>query len=124
MGTRIPTHLQATCAVMNLTGNAANWFRCTGVDPAMITWQQLVNEMREVFRPAKFAQRARDRLEQCVQTGSMESYTTAFRTRLLECTDVNGSEAVRCFISGLKMEPRNWVRMMTGNELPSLQHAA
>ena len=27
---------------MNLAGNAANWFRCTGVDPAMITWQQLV----------------------------------------------------------------------------------
>ena len=124
MGTRVPAHLQATRAVMNLTGNAANWFRCTGVDPAMITWQQLVNEMRVAFCPADFAQWARDRLEQCVQTGSVESYTTAFRTRLLECTDVNNSEAVRRFISGLKMEPRNWVRMMIGNELPSLQHAA
>ena len=56
--------------------------------------------------------------------GSVEAYTTAFRTRLLECTDVNDSEAVRRFISGLKMEPRNWVRMMIGNEPPSLQHAA
>ena len=63
-------------------------------------------------------------LKQCVQTGSMEAYTTAFRTRLLECTDVNDSEAVICFISGLKMEPRNWVRMMIANELPSLQYAA
>ena len=109
---------------MNLAGNAANWFRCTGVDPAMITWQQLVNEMRVAFRPADFAQWARDRLEQCVQTGSVEAYTTAFHTRLLECTDVDDSEAVRRYISGLKTEPRNWVRMMIGNESPSLQHAA
>ena len=120
----VPAHLQATRAVMNLTGNAANWFHCTGMDPAMIMWQQLVNEIRVAFRPADFAKPARNRLEQCVQTGSVESYTTAFRTRLLECTDVDDSEAVRHFISGLNMEPRNWVRMMIGNDLPSLQHAA
>ena len=54
----------------------------------------------------------------------MEAYTTPFRTRLLECTDVDDSEAVRRYISGLKTEPRNWVRMMIGNESPSLQHAA
>ena len=79
---------------MNLTGNAANWFRCTDVDPTMITWQQLVNKMCVAFQPADFAQQARDRLEQCVQTGSMESYTTAFCSWLLECTDVDASEAV------------------------------
>ena len=124
MGIHVPAHLQATRAVMNLTGNTANWFPCTGVDPAMITWQQLVNEMRVAFCPAYFVQWARDQLEQCVQMGSVEFYTTAFHTQLLECTDVDNSEAVRCYISGLKMEPRNWVRMMIGNELPSLQHAA
>ena len=124
MGTHKPAHLQATHAVVNLTGNAANWFCCTGVDPAMITWQQLVNKMCVAFRQADFAQWARDRLEQCVQMGSMESYTTAFRTWLLECTDVDNSEAVRHFISGLKTEPRNWVCMMIGNESPLLQHAA
>ena len=124
MGTHVPAHLQATRAVMNLTGNAANWFHCTGVNPAMITWQQLVNEMRVAFHPADFAQRARDRLAQCAQTGSVEAYTTAFRTRLLECTDVDNSEAVRHFISELKAEPCNWVFMMIGSESPSLQHAA
>ena len=80
--------------------------------------------MHVAFHPANFAQWARDQLEQCVQTGSVEAYTTAFHTRLLECTDVDNSKAVRCYISGLKMEPRNWVRMMIGNESPSLQHAA
>ena len=124
MGTHVPAHLQATRAIMNLTSNAANWFRCTGMDPVMITWQQLVNEMRVAFRPADFAQWARDQLEQCVQMGSVESYTTAFHIRLLECTDIDDSEVVQCFISELKMEPRNWVRMMIGNKSPSLQHAA
>ena len=80
--------------------------------------------MRVAFQPADFAQWARDWLEQCVQMGSVEAYTTAFRTRLLECTDVDDSEAVRCFISRLKIEPRNWVHMMIGNKSPSLQHAA
>ena len=94
MGARIPAHLQATRAVMNLSGNAANWFRCTGMDSAMIMWQQLVNEMRVAFRPADFAQQARDRLEQCVQMGRMEAYTTAYHTRLLECTDLDDIEAV------------------------------
>ena len=56
--------------------------------------------------------------------GSVEAYTTAFHTRLLECTDVDDSKAVRRYISGLKTEPRNWVRMMIGNDSPSLQHAA
>ena len=109
---------------MNLNGNAANWFRCTGMDPAMIMWQQLVNELRVAFCPADFAQCTRDRLQQYVQMGSVESYTMVFCTRLLECTDVNDSEAVQRFISGLKMEPRNWVRMMIGNASPPLQHAA
>ena len=45
----MPAHLQATSAVMNLTGSAANWFCCTGVDPAMAKWQQLVNEMLVAF---------------------------------------------------------------------------
>ena len=80
--------------------------------------------MRAAFRSADFAQWARDRLKQCMQMGSVEAYTTAFHTRLLECTDVDDSKAVQCFISGLKMEPHNWVRMMIGNESPSLQHAA
>ena len=124
MGTHVPAHLQATHAVMNLTGNTANWFRCTGMDPTMITWQQLVNEMRVAFCPADFAQQAKDQLKQCVQTGSVESYTTAFCTRLLECTDVDNSEDVQHFISGLKTELHNWVCMMIGNESLSLQHAA
>ena len=79
MGHRILEHLRATRAVMNLSGHATTWFRCTGVDPGTITWEQLSFELRQAFSPADFDQRAQDRLEQCKQTTSVEAYTMAFR---------------------------------------------
>ena len=78
MGHRIPEHLHATRAVMNLSGHAATWFRCTGVDPGTITWEQLSYELRQAFHPADFDQWARDCLEQCTQMTSVEAYTMAF----------------------------------------------
>ena len=55
--------LCATRAVMNLSGHATTWFRCTGVNPGTITWEQLSYELRRAFRSADFDQWARDRLE-------------------------------------------------------------
>ena len=79
MDNRIPEHLRATRVVMNLSRHAATWFRCTGVDPGTITWEQLSFKLHQAFHPADFDQRACDRLEQCTQTTSVEAYTTAFR---------------------------------------------
>ena len=79
MGHRIPEHLRATRAVMNFSSHAATWFRCTGVNPGTITWEQVSYKLCQAFRPADFDQRARDLLEQCTQMTSVEAYTTAFR---------------------------------------------
>ena len=79
MGNHIPEHLRATKAMMNLSGHAATWFRCTGVNPGTITWEQLSYSLRQAFHPADFDQWARDRLEQCTQMTSVEAYTMAFR---------------------------------------------
>ena len=79
MGNRIPEHLRATRAVMNLSGHAATWLRCTGINPGTITWKQLAYELRCAFCPADFDQWARNRLEQCTQMTSIAAYTTAFR---------------------------------------------
>ena len=79
MGNHIPEHLCATRVVMNLSGHAAKWFRCTGVAPGTITWEQLAYELRRAFHPADFDQWARDRLNGCTQTTSIEAYTMAFR---------------------------------------------
>ena len=38
MVNHIPEHLCAMRVVMNLSGHAATWFQCTGVDPGTITW--------------------------------------------------------------------------------------
>ena len=79
MGHRILEHLCATRAVMNLSGHATTWFRCTGVDPGTITWGQPSFKLRCAFCPADFDQQACNRLEQCTQMTSVEAYTTAFR---------------------------------------------
>ena len=79
MGNHTLEHLHAMRAVMNLSGHATTWFRCTGVDPGTITWEQLSYKLCQAFRPADFDQRACNRLEQCTQTTSVEAYTTAFR---------------------------------------------
>ena len=63
MGSHILEHLRATRAVMNLSGHATIWFRCTGVDPGTITWEQLSYKLCQAFHPADFDQRARDWLE-------------------------------------------------------------
>ena len=54
MGNRIPEHLRAMRAVVNLSGHAATWFWCTGVSPGTITWDQLAYKLRRAFHPADF----------------------------------------------------------------------
>ena len=49
MGHCIPEHLRATRAVMNLSRHAATWFRCTGINPGTITWEQLSFKLRQSF---------------------------------------------------------------------------
>ena len=71
-------HLRAMRVVINLSGHAVTWFRCTGVDPGTITWEQLSFELRQAFCPADFDQRACDQLEQCTQVISIVAYTNAF----------------------------------------------
>ena len=56
-------HLHAMQVEMNLSSNAATWFRCTGVDPGTITWDQVAIDLCRAFCLADFDQRVRDRLE-------------------------------------------------------------
>ena len=65
--------------------------------------------MRSTFKPVDNEYRARDRLHQCQQTGSIVDYTTAFRARLLECSDVSDAEALDRYLSGLKPMTQDWV---------------
>ena len=65
--------------------------------------------MRSTFKPVDNEYRARDRLRQRQQTGSVVDYTAAFRARLLECSDVSDAEALDRYISGLKPMTRDWV---------------
>ena len=58
--------------------------------------------MRHTFKPVNNDYRARDRLHQCQQAGSVIDYTAAFRARLLECSEVSDAEALNRYVAGLK----------------------
>ena len=65
--------------------------------------------MHWTFKPVSHEYRARDRLRQCSQTGSVLDYTAAFRACLLECTNVSDAEALDHYMGGLKQGTRDWV---------------
>ena len=65
--------------------------------------------MRQTFKPVDNEYRARDRLHQCQQTGSVVDYTAVFRARLLESSNISDAEALDCYIAGFKPTTRDWV---------------
>ena len=65
--------------------------------------------MRQTFKPVDNEYRARDRLHQCQQTGSVIDDTAAFRARLLECSNVSDVEALDRYVAGLKPTTQDWV---------------
>ena len=65
--------------------------------------------MRQTFKADDNEYRARDRLRQYQQTGSVIDFTAAFRAKLLECSNVSDAEALDRYIAGLKPTTRDWV---------------
>ena len=65
--------------------------------------------MRQTFKPIDNEYRARDRLRQSQQIGSVIDYTAVFRARLLECSNVSDAEALDHYIADLKPTTRDWV---------------
>ena len=45
---------------------------------------------------------AREKLRVCTQTGSVIDYTSAFCSRLLECTEISDAEALTRYVDDLK----------------------
>ena len=107
--TSIPPELRVARAALLLTGNASTWFRAQGWNPMLISWDQLKSAMRHTFKPVDHEHRAREKLRMCSQTGSVIDYTAAFRSRLLECTDVSDAEALARYVDGLKQGTKDWV---------------
>ena len=69
---------------MLLTGDARVWFMHRGFDMATLQYTTLAQEIRDYFRPADYAWRAREVLASCKQRDqyNVSGYTTAFKRAL------------------------------------------
>ena len=70
---------KARMACMWLTKSAAVWLRHKHYNMATLEWNILREDLLHYFRPADAHRRARDRLANCRQTGSVASYIDTMR---------------------------------------------
>ena len=67
--------------------------------------------MEAAFKPVDAAQRARDQLANCKQTGNVNAYTNAFNRIVLQCVGVSAEEKLDRYVRGLKKDIQKQVRI-------------
>ena len=75
-------------------------------DGRLVTWTAFANCLKDVFTPIPEKERARSRLYDLKQTGSVQAYTALFREVTFVLDDLSPSEAFSLYKRGLK--PKVW----------------
>ena len=75
-------------------------------DGRLVTWAAFANCLKDVFTPIPEKERARSRLYDLKQTGSVQAYTALFREVTFVLDDLSPSEAFSLYKRGLK--PKVW----------------
>lgn len=86
-----------------MKNSAANWWYMlvrSGNAPG--EWEQFKNGVKNEFVPQECVQRARDKLRNLRQLGSVSSYLNHFRNIIIETPGITSDEQLDKFCSGLK----------------------
>jgi hypothetical protein len=95
-----------------LRGPALAWWRNRETQPAPpVDWASFRAELKQSFQPINPVESFRDQLQVIRQTGSVLSYTTAFRNIVVNITTMTDEEKKFRFIYGLKPRTQEEVRM-------------
>lgn len=78
------------------------WFTITQAGRKPSTWDGFRELVRNEFIPADYIRRAREKLNRCRQTGSVEAYINLFRQRALAVPGLTEGEKWNAFVLGLK----------------------
>ena len=96
LGVTIPTD-QVKYAVSLLTGKALTWWRSKSTNRmfklGVLDWDVFKFELKNAFTQVGSESQLRKKLAQVKQTKSVQDYTTAFRTLILELGDAAPDEA-------------------------------
>ena len=95
---------KARMACMWLTKSAAVWLRYKHYNMNTLSWNILREDLLHYFRPADAHRRARDRLANCRQTGSVANYIDTMRRLEQQVENIQDDEMCDRFVRGLRPE--------------------
>ena len=113
---RTPQELRPTFAATRLQGAALSWWRHIVTGRAArnepnLTWDEMRNQVRNQFGLVDAARTARERLDNLRQNESVATYIRTFLELVSQVPDMAEADQTHRFITGLKPELANWVRM-------------
>lgn len=103
----ITDHNKISFASSYLSDNAAIWwYHLVNCQSTTSTWPAFKKALFTECVPSDHTRRARDRLRELKQTGSVEKYLSEYRNITLMINDVSEGEKVDRFVDGLKYNVR------------------
>ena len=97
-----------------LKGSVYTWYSVQG---NITGWVTLKAALLEYFNPVDYAYKTRQSLAQWTQKGGIIEYIVEFSERFTQCSDVDGAEALFCFLYGLSPQLQAFVPMQKPNDL-------
>ena len=97
------------------------WYSVQG---NVTSWLRLKAALLGYFKPADYAYKTRQSLANWTQKGSTSEYIVGFSERYTQCSDIDGAEALFCFLDGLLPQLPAFVHMQRPNNLQAAMQIA
>ena len=101
-------------AVTLLKGSAYTWYSIQG---NVTGWVRLKAALLGYLKPADYAYKTRQSLAIWTQKGGITEYIVGFSEYYTQCSDINDTEALFCFLDGLSPQLQAFVCMQRPNDL-------
>ena len=76
------------------------------------------------FKPADYNYKTRQSLAKWTQKGSITEYIVGFSEQYTQCSEIDGAEALFCFLDGLSPQLQAFVHMQRPNDLQAAMQIA
>lgn len=119
--TGVPGEQQSIAASSFFVGHAALWWRMKIQNHGLAevgSWEDLKQDLRQQFKPARAESEARDKLSKLRQKGKLTFYVLKFRELIAQIPNISDDEKLNRFLEGLTdirmrreldyRQPENW----------------
>ncbi len=108
---KVPSSVWTKVSFQYFKENAATWYLSmfTHFDPAQFDWDIFKQELRNAFQPSNYMDKLRDHVFELRQGSDFDAYVQDMRLSLMQLTDMNEIDKIRCFLRGLKKRTKEWI---------------